>query len=81
MRSKKSMLIWLTPSYDLKVFTALGTYRICNNLLKLLSNSIEQDAFTYEKNTEIFLACFSQYLLGKVIRRSIKLTTQTNSKQ
>lgn len=51
MRSKKSMLIWLTPLYDLKVFTALGTYRICNNLLKLLYNSIEQDAFTYEKKT------------------------------
>lgn len=33
MQSKRSMLTWLTPLYDLKVFTALGTYRICSHLL------------------------------------------------
>lgn len=56
------MLTWLTPLYNLKVFTALGTYRICNNLLKLLHYSKKNQQQPNKKNRET--ACFRQCLKG-----------------
>lgn len=47
MQSKKSMLKWLTPLYNLELFTGLGTYHICNNLLKLSHYSNNKKTQTF----------------------------------
>lgn len=69
--------------YDLKMFTALGTYCICNDSLKLLHYNIKLDAYNIKRKPLKYFSMFwkvhnENRLLGDFLRYTVRYTVLNN---